>query len=61
MEAGFLRQVMLFPLDTHASQADRCVAPMQVSKEEEELIKQRLDVKRGLPLQDLSGNRGFPQ
>ena len=35
--------------------------PMQVSKEEEELIKQRLDVKRGLPLQDLSGNRGFPQ
>ena len=34
---------------------------MQVSKDEEELIKKRLDVKRGLPLQDLSGNRGFPQ
>ena len=37
------------------------MCPAQVSKEDEELIRQRLGVKRGLPLQDLSGNRGFPQ
>jgi hypothetical protein len=34
---------------------------MQVSKEEEELIKARLSVKRGLPLQDLKGTRGLPE
>lgn len=33
----------------------------KVSKDEEELAKKRLEVKRGLPLQDLSGNRGFPE
>jgi hypothetical protein len=33
---------------------------MQVSKDEEELQKARLQVKRGLPLQDLGGSRGFP-
>ncbi len=32
----------------------------QVSKDEEELAKKRLSVKRGLPLQDLTGKRGFP-
>jgi hypothetical protein len=31
-----------------------------VSKDEEELQKARLQVKRGLPLQNLSGSRGFP-
>ncbi len=34
---------------------------LQVSKDEEELAKKRLDVKRGLPLQDLTGKRGFPE
>ena len=34
---------------------------MQVSQDEEKLQKARLDVKRGLPLQDLSGNKGFPE
>ncbi len=33
----------------------------QVSKDEEELAKKRLEVKRGLPLQDLTGKRGFPE
>lgn len=33
----------------------------KVSKDEEELAKKRLEVKRGLPLQDLKGNRGFPE
>ena len=33
----------------------------QVSKEEEELAKKRLAVTRGLPLQDLTGKRGFPE
>ena len=33
---------------------------MQVTPEEEELQRQRLAVRRGLPLQDLSGRRGFP-
>lgn len=32
----------------------------RVSKDEEELAKKRLSVKRGLPLQDLTGKRGFP-
>ncbi|KAL0029419.1 hypothetical protein WJX77_006094 [Trebouxia sp. C0004] len=32
----------------------------KVSKDEEELAKKRLSVKRGLPLQDLTGKRGFP-
>ncbi|KAK9903560.1 hypothetical protein WJX75_008961 [Coccomyxa subellipsoidea] len=32
----------------------------QVSKDEEELQNARLKVTRGLPLQDLSGSRGFP-
>ncbi|CAL8465378.1 g4914 [Coccomyxa elongata] len=31
----------------------------QVSKDEEELQNARLKVRRGLPLQDLSGSRGF--
>ena len=34
---------------------------MQVSQDEEKLQKARLEVKRGLPLQDLSGNKGFPE
>lgn len=33
---------------------------IQISKDEEELQNARLKVTRGLPLQDLSGNRGFP-
>jgi hypothetical protein len=33
---------------------------LQVSKDEEDLIKARLAVKRGLPLQDLQGTRGLP-
>lgn len=32
----------------------------KVSKDEEELAKKRLEVTRGLPLQDLTGKRGFP-
>ena len=32
-----------------------------MSKDEEELQKARLQVKRGLPLQDLSGSQGFPE
>lgn len=35
-------------------------ARLQVSKDEEELQNARLKVTRGLPLQDLSGSRGFP-
>ena len=31
-----------------------------MSKDEEELAKKRLEVTRGLPLQDLTGKRGFP-
>ena len=34
---------------------------MQVTQDEERLQKARLEVKRGLPLQDLSGNKGFPE
>ena len=34
---------------------------MQVSQDEEKLQKARLEVKRGLPLKDLSGNKGFPE
>lgn len=33
---------------------------LQISKDEEELARKRMEVKRGLPLQDLSGKRGFP-
>lgn len=33
----------------------------KVSKDEEELAKKRLEVKKGLPLQDLAGKRGFPE
>jgi len=36
------------------------VVALQLTKEEEELQKQRVSVKRGLPLQDLQGKRGFP-
>ncbi len=32
----------------------------QLTPEEEELLKKRLDVKRGAPVQDLSGRRGYP-
>ncbi|CAL5222148.1 g4471 [Coccomyxa viridis] len=32
----------------------------QVSRDEEKLQKARLEIKRGLPLQDLANNRGFP-
>ncbi|KAK9805559.1 hypothetical protein WJX72_005072 [[Myrmecia] bisecta] len=32
----------------------------QVDPQEEELQKARLNIRRGAPLQDLSGNRGFP-
>ncbi len=39
---------------------DACSCCLQVSKEEEKLQKARLEVRRGLPLQDLSGNKGFP-
>ena len=35
-------------------------ACLQISKDEEELARKRMEVKRGLPLQDLSGKRGFP-
>ncbi|KAK9802693.1 hypothetical protein WJX73_007339 [Symbiochloris irregularis] len=31
-----------------------------VTKEDEELVEARLNVRRGLPLQDLSGRRGLP-
>ena len=34
---------------------------VQVSKDEEELANKRLEVKKGLPLQDLTGKRGFPE
>ena len=34
---------------------------MQISRDEEELARKRLEVKRGLPLQDLTGKRGFPE
>ena len=37
------------------------VLGLQVSKDEEELAKKRLEVKKGLPLQDLAGKRGFPE
>ena len=33
----------------------------QVSAEDEELQRARLNVRRGPPLQDLSGTRGFPE
>lgn len=33
---------------------------LQVTRDEERLQKARLEVKRGLPLQDLANNRGFP-
>ena len=33
---------------------------LQVTRDEEKLQKARLEIKRGLPLQDLSNNRGFP-
>ena len=33
---------------------------LQVSRDEEKLQKARLEIKRGLPLQDLANNRGFP-
>ncbi|KAK9835326.1 hypothetical protein WJX81_002171 [Elliptochloris bilobata] len=33
----------------------------QVTEEEEELQRARLNVRRGPPLQDLSGTRGFPE
>lgn len=35
--------------------------PRQVSEEDEELQRQRLRVRRGPPLQDLSGKRGYPE
>lgn len=47
------RLLLLLALRAAASAA-------QVTKDEEELVRQRLEVKRGLPLQDLAGNRGFP-
>lgn len=37
-----------------------CALRLQISKDEEELARKRMEVKRGLPLQDLSGKRGFP-
>ena len=47
---------------THRHVADgRHHGCMQVSQDEEKLQKARLEVKRGLPLQDLSGNKGFPE
>eukprot|EP00884_Botryococcus_braunii_P012360 jgi/Botrbrau1/21124/Bobra.0061s0019.1 len=54
--------------DTADGDIERIVLPenhpfavkKKVSKEEEDLIKARLAVKRGLPLQDLQGTRGLP-
>ena len=34
---------------------------LKVTQDEEELQKARLTIRRGAPLQDLSGKRGFPE
>ncbi len=37
------------------------VCAVKVTRDEEELQKARLTIRRGAPLQDLSGKRGFPE
>ena len=54
--AGLVQSLTLTHIFTHL-----ILYVMQVTEEEEELQRARLRVRRGPPLQDLSGTRGFPE
>ena len=60
MQLSWLHQLWLHQLQT-TLQLSSIRIGAQVSRDEEELANKRLEVKTGLPLQDLTGKRVFPE